>query len=247
MKIIVAENFEHMSRLAADLFIGEACRDGRVNVSITSGNTPLGAYSLIIDEMAKVGGFKNVHYYNFDEIPILNPEGKFAFYLTLDFLTKVFYGPASVSPEQIHHLNEKNYQDFEGRLASDGGIDLMLMGLGGDGHFCGNMPQAARFNAGIYKVNLSDEYSWFKAFREILGENTVKEMVTMGPRTVLGVKRLVMIVNGKQKAEILKKCVEGEVTESIPASVLKLHHNFTLIADREAASMLDRAVLQKYA
>jgi 6-phosphogluconolactonase/glucosamine-6-phosphate isomerase/deaminase len=248
VKVIVAKNYESMSRTAASIMIGEYAQDRRVNVCITGGNTPRLCYEYMKEEISGCGGFPNVHYYNFDELPILNPAGKVVSYESLDLLTREYYKPCGVKAEQIHHLNEQNYTTFDRDIALEGGLDLVVMGMGEDGHFCANLPGTTRFHYGAYNVKLSDEYTWawLKPFKEKLGENHCDDMITMGPRTILKAGKLLLIVNGEKKAGMLKKIIEGEVTETVPSSVLKMHRNFVVLCDEEAASTLDRDALSAY-
>ncbi|WP_418658166.1 hypothetical protein, partial [Clostridioides difficile] len=79
--------------------------------------------------------FENVHYDNFDEIPIKGEKVG----VTIRNLTNMYFREAQIPEERIHVLDENNYQGFDRKIEADGGIDMVLMGLGWDGHFCGNL------------------------------------------------------------------------------------------------------------
>ncbi|MGX7243835.1 glucosamine-6-phosphate deaminase [Enterococcus quebecensis] len=232
MKIIIEKDFEAMSETAKNILLGCMSQDKRINLSITAGNTPVGVYKSMIEIVKDSPNYTNVHYYNFDEIPVTDQaEG-----ITITDLRKLYFTPANINEANIHPLTVENYAQQDRRLAMDGGLDAMLIGLGGDGHFCGNMPTTTSFENLTYKVKVSGEEPWFVPDMMEKG----LEFVTMGPVSVMRVKHLILIVNGKKKAEMVKNVLQGPVTEEYPASVLQLHPNFTVILDEEAASKLDR-------
>ncbi|MEG2505389.1 MAG: glucosamine-6-phosphate deaminase, partial [Carnobacterium sp.] len=82
----------------------------------------------------------NVHYYSFDEVPF---KGE-AVGMTEGLLRAEYFGPAEIAESNIHLLSPDNYQDFDAEIANAGGLDVMLIGIGGDGHFCANMPGSTR-------------------------------------------------------------------------------------------------------
>ena len=237
MKLNIVENYGELSRLAALQLLAvlaQGC-EKRVNVSITGGATPAGAYEYV-SPLLRGLELPNVHYYNFDEIPMKNG-GK----ATLDSLRELFFEPCGIREVQIETFDEHNYRTYDQKLRADGGLDLVLMGLGGDGHFCGNIAGSlADFGVGCHTVD-SDLNEWLMGLlADACGgsENVPDQFVTFGPATVMEAKKLILIVSGEKKAEILKKALEGPVTPEVPASVLRLHPDITVITDRAAASRL---------
>ena len=232
MKIIIEKDFEAMSETTKNILLGHMSQDKRVNLSITAGNTPVGVYKRMVDIVKDSPDYANVHYYNFDEIPVSDQaEG-----ITITDLRKLYLTPANINEANIHPLTVENYAEQDKRLAMAGGLDAMLIGLGGDGHFCGNMPTTTSFENLTYKIKVTGEEPWFVPDMMEAG----LEFVTMGPVSVMRVKHLILIVNGEKKAEMVKKVLQGPVTEELPASVLQLHPNLTVILDEAAASELDK-------
>lgn len=230
MKIMIEKDFNQMSEVAKTILLGHMSQDKRVNVSITAGNTPVGVYQKMLEVVKGSTNYSNVHYYNFDEIPVEGQnEG-----VTITELRKLFLTPAQIQEKNIHPLTIANYAEQDQRIASAGGLDAMLIGLGGDGHFCGNMPTTTSFKKATYKIKVSGEEPWFDPSMMQKG----MEFVTMGPVSVMRVKHLILIVNGEKKAEMVKQVLTGPVTETIPASILQLHPNLTVILDEPAASKL---------
>ncbi|WP_321388451.1 glucosamine-6-phosphate deaminase [uncultured Enterococcus sp.] len=232
MKIIIESDFDAMSETAKNILMGHMTGAKRVNLSITGGNTPVKVYEKMVTAVKDSPNYNNVHYYNFDEIPVEGQkEG-----ITISDLRRLYLTPAGISEENIHPLTPENYADQDQSLEDAGGLDAMLIGLGKDGHFCGNMPGTTAFNKLTYKVTVTGEESWF------VPEMMEKGMsfVTMGPVSVMRVKHLILIVNGAEKAEMVRRVLTGPVSEDVPASVLQLHPNLTVILDKEAADALNK-------
>lgn len=240
MKIIVADTYAEMSRLATHKLLATMLKPGRVNMAITAGNTPKGVYELLVDEVEGREYYDNVHFYNFDEVPV-NGESEG---VTMTNLRHLFFTPAKIAESQIERLTSENYQTWDEKLTVDGGLDLMLMGLGADGHFLGNVPGATKFGNQTYRVEADATPTLRQVLVDEVGGDESKApdfYVTMGPQSVMTqVRDAVMIVNGKGKAEIVKKAFFGPVTEDVPSSILQLHPNFTLILDADAASELNQ-------
>lgn len=135
MNLIITQDYENMSKIAAMELMGWITRakNKRVNLAVTGGSTPVRMYE-IIQTFLKDNKFENVHYYNFDEIPIKGEPS-----LTIESLHRLFFHPCSIDKAQIEIFNEKNYMDYDAKLTADGGIDMIMLGLGLDGHFCGNL------------------------------------------------------------------------------------------------------------
>lgn len=236
MKIIIEKNYEVLSETTARILLGEMYQDKRVNISITAGASPVGTYEIVTKVIAdNVDIYDNVHFYNFDEVQLKGQE----IGLTMGGLTKQFFAPANIKSDNIHPLTMNNYLEKEAEVEAAGGFDLMLIGLGQDGHFCGNMPYAVQFDKTIYKIKLEDKYPWYQMMKASFKEQEIpEEMVTMGAAMLMKVKRLVLIVNGKSKAEAVARLLHDDISPEFPASILRLHPNLTIILDADAASAL---------
>lgn len=138
-------------------------------------------------------------------------------------------------------LDWTNYETQDERLKEDGGLDFVLLGVGADGHFCGNLPDTTKFGDLTSRVDEDATPDMVDVLLNEVGgveEKRPDFYVTMGPKSIMQIKQLVMIASGESKAEIVKKLVEGTVTEEFPATLLTTHPNMTLIVDKEAASLL---------
>ncbi|KAF1299217.1 6-phosphogluconolactonase [Enterococcus sp. JM4C] len=239
MKVVITEDYNEMSTVATQYLLGAMHGQYRKNISITAGSTPKKVYEILVPLVKNKEYFEQVHYYNFDEIEFKGSGNEYG--VTMTNLNKMFFDPAEIKKERIHVLDWTNYETQDERIKADGGLDFVLLGVGADGHFCGNLPNTTKFGDLTSRV---DEDATPNMVDVLLNEvGGVEEMrpsfyVTMGPKSIMQIKQLVMIANGKEKAEIVKRLVEGTVSEEYPATLLTTHPNMTLIVDKEAASLL---------
>lgn len=120
----------------------------------------------------------------------------------------------------------------------------MLLGLGCDGHFCGNISGAFEdFGQGCYAVDSYFNEELTGLLADACGgmDNVPDRFMTFGPSTVMKSRKIILIVNGEKKSEILRKALEEPITPKVPASILRIHPNLTVIVDKAAASGLRRS------
>lgn len=234
MKKIIVKSYEDMSELMVSILLGEMVKDKRTNISITGGSTPIRVFEILSEKFKLMKDVLNdTYFYNFDDAEI---EGVST---TNTLLKKQFYDTAEVNSDNIVSLTVHNYLHYDEEIKKHGGLDLMMIGLGMDGHFCGNMPYAADFSKETYAINIEKKYPWYSNWEEMCKNCTIPEyFVTMGFKSLLKTKHLVMIVNGKKKAEAVKRMLTEDINNSFPSTILRMHPNFTLILDEEAASAL---------
>jgi len=234
MKLIIAKNYEEMSQISAQIVLSKTYINTRVNLSLTAGNTPARMYEILAEYVPNRDYFKHVHFYNFDEIVLKNEK----FGLTMQELYDQFYTPCAIDKDNIHELDADNYHNYDTLIELDGGLDLILIGIGADGHFCGNIPQFTKFENETYKIVFEEGSETFKMVESLTSKSPTGEVVTFGPKTVMNAKQIVLIANGKHKAEIIKEALKGPVTTDVPSSILKLHPNLVVVLDADAASLL---------
>ncbi|MDF9824181.1 6-phosphogluconolactonase/glucosamine-6-phosphate isomerase/deaminase [Breznakia sp. PF5-3] len=234
MRIIIEKDYEQMSKTVMHLLLAEMYKDKAVHLAITAGSTPKRMYELLSEEICNKKAFDNVTYYNFDEIPFKKSGG---YGVTISNLKKAYFDPAGISMDQVHVLDLSNYEQHDDHLEAIGGLDAIFMGIGADGHFCGNMPGFTKFENKTVEIEIPADMK-----QALVGEvggdidEVPDSFVTMGPRSVMSSKAPVMFANGKGKAAIIKKAFFEPVSENVPSSIFQLHPNFTLVLDEEAAS-----------
>lgn len=237
MKMIIGKDVEEMSQVASGYVMSYMYQDReRVNLSITGGTTPQRMYEILVPMVKDKKQFQHVHFYNFDEIPYRKEDREG---VTISGLRDAFFTPAHIKEEQIHKLDQFNYQTQDERIEKDGGLDMVILGVGADGHFCGNLPQTTKFGDLTTRVE-NDQRLKARILPEFhnVEEDVPEYYITMGPRSIMRARHIVMIASGVKKAGIIKTLLEQVVDQDVPASILTLHPHFTLIVDEEAASLL---------
>lgn len=237
MKLIEATNYESMSRKAANIISAQVILYPRSVLGLATGSTPLGIYRQLIDWYNKGDvNFSEAKTVNLDEYCSLSPENPQSYHY---YMNHNFFSHINVKPENIHLPNgmaqdvEAECEAYDKLISNLGGIDLQLLGLGNTGHIGFNEPNAS-FDKMTHRVALKektihDNSRFFKSIDEV-----PKYAVTMGIKAIMQAKKILLVVNGTQKAEILEKVLFGPVTPSVPASILQLHPSVTVVADAEA-------------
>lgn len=237
MQFYRAKTEKDLGELTASLLLGEMMSSNRVNLAITGGTSPKEVYKSLIPKVKGTDYLKNAHFYNFDEIPYRKEDREG---ITISEIKKVFLEPAGVKPENIHKLDQHNYKNQDQRVFNDGGMDVMFIGVGNDGHYCGNLPGTTKFGDWTSRIENTQELRERELGEFPSGDiNDVPDYyVTMGPRSVMAAKKIIMIATGTRKKEIVKTLMDGVVDMNIPATLLTLHPGFVLIADDDACSLL---------
>ncbi len=231
MKLVITKNNEKMSEAALQILMGAMYRDGRVNISLTSGRSPKMLYQMMVPLVKDNPAFDQVQYYLFDDAPIIGREFGGNYYE----MQELFFEPANIDASKIHVPTMENWKTYDAMIANDGGIDVMAIGLGFDGHFCGNLPKITPIDALTYIVSREETH----ALNPVYGKNENQPfLITMGPQSIMRVKHLVMIVNGKEKAEILQRFLTEPISVENPSTLLRLHPNLTVLVDQEAAALI---------
>ena len=234
MKLIVEPTDLAMSESCLHILLGAMLQDKHVNISLTSGESPKTLYRLMAPAVRDRPQFADVEYYLFDESPVPGE----AHGPIWDQMQELFFKEAGIPEERIHGITPENWETFDWQIRQAGDIDVMVIGLGADGHFCSNVPFGTPLDSYTYELSRAK----LAELNPNYPDNRERPyFYTMGPRSLMRVKHLVMIVNGAHKADILKRMLDAPISPELPASVLKLHPNFTVICDAEAASKLDLA------
>ncbi|MCD7887070.1 MAG: glucosamine-6-phosphate deaminase [Clostridiales bacterium] len=242
MKIIEAKTYEDMSRKAANIISAQVIMKPNCVLGLATGGTPVGIYEQLIDWYRKGDiDFSEVTTINLDEYRGL-PRESIQSYWT--FMHEHFFDHVNIRPENIN-LPDGTNQDaqeegarYDRLIMEKGGIDLQLLGIGVDGHIGFNEPGAA-FELGTHCVNLTEGTIKANArFFDTVNE-VPRQAYTMGIKTIMQAHKVLMVVNGSSKAAIIKEAFFGAVTPQVPASILQMHPDFTLIGDMEALSEID--------
>lgn len=241
MRVIQAEDYYMMSRIAANIISAQVIMKPDCVLGLATGSTPIGTYEQLIRWYNKGDlDFSEVSTINLDEYRGLPPENEQSYRY---FMNSHFFDYINIKKENTHIPDgmdpdiEKACSDYNNIIRQHGGVDLQLLGLGNNGHIGFNEPDEA-FEKETHCVKLAESTVQANSrFFDTIDE-VPKEAYTVGIKAIMQAKKIVVIVNGKKKADIVKKAFFGPVTPKVPASVLQLHNDVTLVGDREALSLV---------
>jgi glucosamine-6-phosphate deaminase len=213
-------------------------------LGMATGGTPIELYAELVRMHREEGlSFKNVITFNLDEY---YPIEKEAFQSYWSFMHRHLFSHIDIDPVNIHIPNgswpkeeiKKYCSEYESELEKLGGVDLQLLGIGLNGHIGFNEPGSSIYSK-TRLVNLDNTTRIANTYEFENISKVPRLAVTMGISNILGAKRILLMGWG-QKAAIIAKSVEGNVTEQIPASILQQHNNCTFVIDEPAAAELTR-------
>jgi len=244
MKIIIAKNYQIMSKLAADLVIGELKRKSQTVLGLPTGGTPLGLYKNLAKAcQRKKISFKEVKTLNLDEYAGLVKTDSRSYH---SFMKDKLFNLIDIKAENIFFPDgqAKNLKQagagYERLIKKHGGIDLMILGIGLDGHIGFNEPGSA-FTSKTGVVNLKEQTRRANAKYFAKLEDVPHRAITMGLATIMKAKKIILLAAGPKKSAIVKRALTGKITKSVPASILQNHKNLTVILEAGAARDLMEA------
>lgn len=241
MKIIKAKDYSDMSRKAANIISAQIIMKPSCVLGLATGSTPIGTYAQLV-EWYKKGDldFSEVTTVNLDEYKGLdrNNDQSYYYFMNDNLFSKVNIDLArTFLPDGTEPDSDKACADYNKIIADVGGVDLQLLGLGHNGHIGFNEPGMA-FEAETHCVNLTE--STMKANQRFFAsmEDVPKQAYTMGIKTIMQAKKILVVVSGEDKAAIVKEAFFGPITPAVQASVLQLHNDVTIVADEAALSLV---------
>ncbi|CAM4045350.1 6-phosphogluconolactonase [Serratia silvae] len=238
MKIELFPDMEQLNQQAATHILQAMQQRTHFNFAPTGGATPLALYQLLIPHLRDNPSYQHVHYYTQDEVPFHPHENQTG--AIYRHLQRHLFHPAGVPDERIHPLNGSSYRQADRQIAVEGGIDLLILGLGSDGHLAANLP-GTPFDTEAHRIAVDRANPELMAVlaKEVGGMEFVPNAYfSLGLKSIMQAKNILLLVGGENKAAILQQALEGPLTESIPASLLRFHPACTLLADFAAASRL---------
>lgn len=239
MVVQIFNNAKLVSRACATLIAAQVIQKPDSVLGLATGSSPLETYRKLIKMYDKgLVDFSAVKSFNLDEyigIPKDNPCSYHQF-MKDNLFQYVEFAQTHIPDGNVSSLEEEGLR-YDRLIEAAGGIDLQLLGIGHNGHIGFNEPDE-NFSSGTQVVHLAE--STIQANRRFFdSEKDVPSMaISMGIGTIMSAKKIVLIAMGEDKAEAIKGTVEGEITPWLPASILQLHKNVTILCDRGAASKL---------
>lgn len=243
MRVIIQNNYENMSRWAANHIVERinAFKPTAVKpfiLGLPTGSTPIGTYKELIrlNKEGKVS-FQNVVTFNMDEyvrIPENHPESYHS------FMWNNFFSHVDIKKENVNILNgnaedlEAECARYEEKIKSYGGIDLFMGGIGPDGHIAFNEPGSSLTSRTRVKTLTTDTIIANSRFFENDINKVPKTALTVGVGTVMDAREVMILANGHGKARALAHAIEGAVSQMWTVSVLQMHPKGIIVCDEAA-------------
>lgn len=241
MRIYRAKDYKDMSRKAANIISAQIIMKPDCVLGLATGSTPIGTYEQLV-EWYKKGDldFSGVTTVNLDEYKGLPRDNEQSYYY---FMHDKLFGHVNIDlarthlPDGMEPDSKKACEDYNHIIHSLGGIDLQLLGLGHNGHIGFNEPGLS-FETETHCVDLTEKT--MKANQRFFAslDEVPRQAYTMGIKTIMQAKKVLMVVSGSDKAQILHDAFFGPVTPQVPASILQMHKDVSIVADEEALALI---------
>lgn len=232
MKFYEVESYEQLSRMAANLIMAQVVSKPESVLGLATGSSPVGTYKQLIESYKKGDvDFSKITSINLDEyVGLVGTDVQSYRY----FMDTNFFNHVNVNKSNTHVPNgcapelDKEVVRYDKLIELVGGIDLQLLGIGIDGHIGFNEPDEV-FVKETHVVDLEESTIEANARFFEKKEDVPKQAISMGIGGIMSAKKVVLIANGKNKKDIVKQAFFGPVTPKVPASILQLHPDATII------------------
>lgn len=246
--VTIHPTHEHANRAVAgeiaELIRARAADGRRAVLGLATGSTPVGIYDELI-RLHRAGlSFKNVVTFNLDEYWPMPPDSLQSY---RRFMREHLFDHIDIPPDQCHVPDGTIARDeipafcerYEAAIRDAGGIDIQLLGIGRTGHIGFNEPGSSRDSR--TRLITLDKVTRMDAASDFFGEwNVPRKAITMGVGTILEARRIILVAFGENKATIIRRAVEGEITSAVAASYLQQHKGASIVLDPAAAAELTR-------
>ena len=241
MKIYVTEDYQGMSRKAANIVSAQVILNPSSVLGLATGSTPIGMYKQLIAWYKKNDlDFAQVKSVNLDEYVGLPPthDQSYRYFMQTNLFDHINIDPASTNvPNGLAEDPEAECERYNQIIRSTGGIDIQVLGMGHNGHIGFNAPGDA-FELETHVVDLTDRTIDANARFFASRDEVPRKAITMGIKSIMQARRILVVVSGEDKADIVKTAFTGPVTPKVPASILQMHPDVLLVGDKAALSKL---------
>ncbi|NLW23326.1 MAG: glucosamine-6-phosphate deaminase [Tissierellia bacterium] len=238
MKLIVEKDYQGLSKRAADIIREEMNRKPDLVLGLATGSTPVGMYKELIRFHKEEGlDFSKVTTFNLDEYVGIDKGNPNSYHY---YMKDVFFDHINIKPENTYIPDgnapdlEKHCKEYDRLIEEKGGIDVQVLGIGENGHIAFNEPDD-ELNVGtsIVKLTQSTIEVNSRFFDSI--EDVPKFAITMGIGSIMKARKILLLANGIRKSNVIKELLKGDkISTRLPASILLLHPDLTVIVDEEA-------------
>ena len=241
MVIYKAKNYQDLSRKAANIISAQVIMKPNAVLGLATGSTPVGAYEQLVEWYNKGDiDFSQITSVNLDEYKGLSGDNdqSYRYFMNKNLFDHVNIDKArTFVPDGTEPDSKVACAKYNAIIDSVGGIDLQLLGIGGNGHIGFNEPGSA-FESLTHCVALKEDTIKANArFFESM-DDVPKQAYTMGIKNIMTAKKILLVATGEAKADALYKSLYGPITPNVPASILQLHPDVTVVADEGALKLI---------
>jgi glucosamine-6-phosphate deaminase len=240
VRVRVLPDYESMSAAAAEIVAGKVREKPEAVFLLPTGTTPLGMYRRLVEMHQREGlSFDRATFFNLDEYLGLPPDHPASYHV---YMEENFYRLVDADPAQIHVPEgsapdpEAECERYETAIREAGGVDLCVLGIGRNGHIGFNEP-GAPFDSRTRVVRLAESTRRVNA-SDFEGDRAPERAITVGMATIFESREVLILASGANKARAVAVAIEGEISDAVPASMLRRHPNTTFLLDQEAAAAL---------
>lgn len=241
IKFVCAKDYDEMSRKAANVISAQLIAKDDSVLGLATGSTPIGTYECLVDRYENGDlDFSKVTSVNLDEYRGLTHDNDQSYYY---FMNEHLFSKVNIDvnntyvPDGTIEDAKEACEKYDAIVEATGGVDLQLLGMGHNGHIGFNEP-ADVFVKGTNCVDLAESTIEANARFFASKEEVPTQAYTMGIGTIMSAKKILVVVSGEDKADIVEKAFFGPITPQVPASILQLHQNVVVAGDEAAFSKI---------
>ena len=234
MKLLVVKDYEEMSCVVSKIFKDIITEKADAVLGLATGSTPIGLYKKLIEmNINKEIDFCNIKTVNLDEyvgLGVENPQS-YRYFMNENLFNHINIDKANtLVPDGLAEDLEKETKSYDKKIEEIGGIDIQILGVGSNGHIAFNEPDDFLISethvTNLAKSTIEANSRFFKSINEV-----PTKAITMGIGQIMKAKKVLLLVKGEDKTEVIKEILNGNITTNNPATILKLHEDATIIID----------------
>ena len=241
MRVIRAKDFTDMSRKAACILAAQVVGKPCSVIGLATGDSPLGIYSLLAEwHSAGYIDFSQAVTVNLDEYRGLPPDSvhSYRYFMETNLFSKININPVNTHvPAGLAEDTATECARYDAVIESAGGIDLQLLGIGFNGHIGFNEPSGS-FIKNTHIADLTENTMLMNSRHFDCAGDVPVQAYTVGIKPIIQARRILLIASGTEKARIIRQAFYGDITPAVPASILQLHPDLTVVGDEAALSLI---------
>jgi glucosamine-6-phosphate deaminase len=247
MQLLIFRTSDDVAQYLADEVVYQVKRHPRSVLGLATGSTPTDAYRrLCVDYSQHHTDYSQISTFNLDEYFPTSANDENSYY---SYMKKHLFNHINIDFNNIHFPQpagtETSPSDYDVLIDQKGGLDLLILGIGENGHIGFNEPGTEKESitrmVHLDPITIKNNSRFFKSVHEV-----PNEAITMGIQTILKARKIILVATGINKANIIQKFLFGPITSEVPATYLKQHDNVVVLLDREAARNINRRMSNEY-